>query len=401
MKSILNFYIVVLWLCFALTASANNMNWNKVALIADTNDEVANAPQSQWALGQLKDALKIYGINSNVYTKPEDAPGDERMVIVAGSQNELAQTILKQQKITFPQTSEALALVQGESNEKEVILVCGYDPRGLVYALLELTDRLNYGAKPLEALSVSEPVVEKPAVRIRSIYRTFTSEIEDKSWYNDRDFWKNYLTELATQRVNRFSLSLGMGYNLPRGVRDSYFLITYPFLVDVPGYDVYAVGLPDKERDNNLEMLQFISKETAKRGMEFQLAIWSHGKDWERSQDANYQIHGLTDENHAPYCRDGLVMLLKACPDITGITLRVHYESGIERGAVECWQVLFEAFPKAGRPVWIDMHGKQVTQQQISDALATGMPVSVTPQYWGEHQWGITRQIFVAVKRQC
>ena len=106
------------------------------------------------------------------------------------------------------------------------------------YALLELADRLNYGANPEEALSAEEPIIEKPAVRVRSIYRTFTSEIEDKGWYNDREFWTNYLTELATQRVNRFSLSLGMGYNVPRGVADSYFFLAYPFLLEVPGYDV-------------------------------------------------------------------------------------------------------------------------------------------------------------------
>ncbi len=83
----------------------------------------------------------------------------------------------------------------------------------MVYSLLELADRINYGAHPREAFHVPEPIIEKPAVKIRSIYRAFCSEIEDKGWYNDREFWTNYLTELATQRINRFSLTLGMGKN--------------------------------------------------------------------------------------------------------------------------------------------------------------------------------------------
>ncbi|MFC2115084.1 hypothetical protein ACFLTU_01315 [Bacteroidota bacterium] len=372
---------------FLGTSWAKSVNESReVSLIVDSKDAVANAEASKWAMDQLRETLKIKGVRSNVYSKLEDAAAADLCVLVSGSTNKMALELLEKQSLTIPETSEALGLVQGEIDSHSVLLACGHDPRGLVYALLELADRMNCGANPVEALKVPEPVIEKPAVKVRSIYRTFTSEVEDKAWYNDRLFWKNYLTELATQRVNRFSLSLGMGYNTPRGVTDSYFLIAYPFLVDVPGYDVYAVGLPDKERDSNLEMLKFISDEAAKRGIEFQLALWSHGKDWENSEAANYLYHGLTDENHAKYCRDGLEMILKACPSITGITFRVHYESGIPKGSEDFWKVLFQAFPKAGRPVWIDMHGKHITQGQITAALATGMPVSVSPKYWGEHQ---------------
>ena len=38
-----------------------------------------------------------------------------------------------------------------------------------------------------------------------------------------------------------------------------------------------------------------------------------------------------------------------------------------------------------GRPVWIDMHGKNLTQDQLTWALETGMPVSASPKYVGEH----------------
>ena len=381
------FSSVILLACMTfLVTGCNNDRPGKVSFIVDATDAVANAQPSQWARDQLKEALEAHGVRSIVYPKLEDAPVNAPCIVVSGSTNKLALALLDKQSLTIPETPEALGLVEGEINGRTVLLTCGHDPRGLVYALLELADRMNYGATPLEALKVPEPVIEKPAVRIRSIYRTFTSEVEDKSWYNDRGFWTNYLTELATQRVNRFSLALGMGYNMPRGVTDSYFFFAYPFLVGVPGYDVYAVGLPEEERDSNLEMLKFISDEAAARDIEFQLALWSHGKDWENSEGANYLIHGLTDENHAAYCRDGLEMILKACPSITGITFRVHYESGIPRGSEDFWEVLFQAFPGAGRPVWIDMHGKHITQGQISTALATGMPVSVSPKYWGEHQ---------------
>ena len=94
----------------------------------------------------------------------------------------------------------------------------------------------------------------------------FVSDVEDKPWYNDREMWPAYLTMLATQRFNRFSLALGVGYDFLREVTDAYFLFAYPFLLSVPGYNVRAANLPDAERDRNLEMLKFISEQTVARG---------------------------------------------------------------------------------------------------------------------------------------
>ena len=387
MNRFMNSSAILLLGCMTLFLSCSNNRPGEVSLIVDQNDAIANAQPAQWALGQLEEALEAQGVRATIYAQLEDAPDNHPCVVVSGSTNKLALALLDKQSLTVPKTPEALGLVEGVLGGRQLLLACGYDARGLVYALLELADRVNHGAHPREALHVPEPIIEKPAVRIRSIYRAFCSEIEDKGWYNDREFWTNYLTELATQRINRFSLTFGMGKNKPIRMRDSYLFFAYPFLLEVPGYDVYAVGLPDAERDSNFEMLKFISKETAARGMEFQLELWSHGKDWRNSEGVNYPIHGLTNENHAPYCRDALEMILKACPSIMGITLRVHNESGVPGGSEKTfWETLFQAFPKAGRPIWIDMHGKRATQAHISDALATGMPVSVSPKYWGEHQ---------------
>jgi hypothetical protein len=78
-------------------------------------------------------------------------------------------------------------------------------------------------------------------------------------------------------------------------------------------------------------------------------------------------------------------MLLTACPSITGTTLRVHGESGIPEGTKGFWEVLFQAHEKVGRPIWIDMHGKNLRQDHLTWALDTGMPVSASPKYVGEH----------------
>jgi hypothetical protein len=132
-------------------------------------------------------------------------------------------------------------------------------------------------------------------------------------------------------------------------------------------------------------MLRFISDEAKLRGLDFQLGLWCHAYKWSDSADVNYAIEGLTPENHAKYCRDALTAVLKACPAISGVTIRTHGESGVPEGSYEFWQSIFEGAGGAGRKVEIDLHAKGIDQTMIDGAIKTGMPVNVSPKYWAEH----------------
>lgn len=233
--------------------------------------------------------------------------------------------------------------------------------------------------------ALPQSVTERPANALRSVQRLFTSEVEDKPWFYDREMWPRYLAMLAENGFNRFNLSFGIGYDFLRAVTDAYFLFAYPFFLAVPGYNVRAVNLPDAERDRNLETLRFISEQAATHGLQFQLGLWMHGYVWENSPNPNYTIAGLTRENHGPYCREALAALLRACPAITGVTLRVHGESGVEEGSYAFWGAVFEGVKRAGRRLEIDLHAKGIDQNMIDLALATGMPVKVSPKFWAEH----------------
>ncbi len=233
--------------------------------------------------------------------------------------------------------------------------------------------------------TVKQPIVERPANAVRSISRLFTSDVEDKPWYNDKAFWHSYLTMLATNRFSRFNLGFGLGYDFTSGITDCYFHFPYPFLLAVPGYDVRAVPLPDSERDANLEMLKFISDEAAKRGLQFQLGLWTHAYQWTDSPHANYTITGLTPQTQGPYCRDALRLLLQQCPNISGVTIRTHGESGVPEGEIEIWKTIFSGVAGCGRPVEIDLHAKGINQSIIDSALATGLPVTISPKFWAEH----------------
>lgn len=356
-----------------------------VALVVSPDDVLATAVPSRWAMGELKTALEGQGATVRIIRKVSEATAKEFCVVVAGINSLPAQTIFRRQNISPPTEAESLCLTQSEAEGRTVLLAAGSDTLGLVYALTELADRVSCLATGRTALEFAEPVLERPASRTRSMMRGFCSEVEDKVWFYDRDFWRSYLTMLVTSRLNRFSLPMGMGYNSAHGVTDGYLVFLYPFFVSVPGFDVRANNLSDEERTRNLATLKFIGEECARRGLRFQLGIWTLAYQWPDSPQATYTIEGLTDVTHAAYCREALALLLKEVPTITGITFRVHEESGIPRGHENFWQTQFSAIAQCGRRVEIDMHAKNMTPETLQIALATGQPVVISPKYCGEH----------------
>jgi len=353
-----------------------------VTITHSPEDKVAASGSAQWAIGQLADALRGRGVS----IVPPGAPHAVGVVriVVAGFDQPVARAAFRANRIEPVVAAEAAALLPMKDEAGMATLAAGHDVRGLVYAVLDLADRVRNAIEPIAALRVNAPQIERPANPVRSITRLFVSNVEDLSWYHDRDMWRAYLTMLATQRFNRFNLAFGIGYDFIHHVTDAYFLFAYPFLVSVPGYGVRVPQLSDAERARNLETLRFISEEAAARGLEFQLGLWMHGYVWIDSPDANYTIEGLTAQTHGPYCRDALKLLLTSCPAISGVTMRIHGESGVPEGDFSFWKTVFDGFD-CGRPIRIDMHPKGMSQDMLDIALATGQQVTVSPKYWAEH----------------
>jgi hypothetical protein len=342
-----------------------------VSIITDPKDPIASAGSVKWATGELRDALAAQHVTVNMHPSVQQAGAADLCVVIGGGHT--------------PGSPETMSLAPGKVAGKAVVFASGSDARGAVYAALELADRVHHSTDAMSALQIAHEMTEQPANPIRSIAKYFESDVEDKSWFYDREGWRAYLSMLAAQRFNRFSLNFGLGYNFPRNVRDVYLYFAYPYLLSVPGYDVRVSNLLDAERDRNLEMVRFIGQETVARGLEFQLGLWTHAYQWVDSPDANATIQGLNAKSHAPYCRDALNALLKTCPSISGLTFRVHGESGVPEGNYEFWETLFQGIVRSGRKVGIDMHAKGMDQKMIDVAQATGMPVTISPKYWAEH----------------
>jgi hypothetical protein len=357
-----------------------------VSIISDPGDSIASSPQGTWAAKELERALTDKQVKVSRHATVAEAPAGDLCIVLSGGTTPMAQGLLKQAGANIATSPESLALATGKVAGKKVILASGSDARGLVYAVLELSDRVDCGTSPMAALEMTKPFLEQPTNTVRSINRCFQSDIEDKPWFNDKAMWSAYLTMLASNRFNQFNLSMGLGYDYPQAVTDSYTYFTYPFFIAVPGYEkVKAGNLSDAERDSNLDILRFISTECAARGIDFTLGLWNHAYVMSKNSKPTYPIEGLTEETHAPYCRDALHTLLTACPGITGLTMRVHGESGIVEGNYGFWEVVFQGITKLDRKITVNLHAKGTSQRMIDMAEATGKPVSLTPKYWAEH----------------
>jgi hypothetical protein len=341
-----------------------------VSVTSSAGDGLVASEPAQWAIGHLKDTLRRRGFMS-------EAGGGNYAVVVTSPETAPAHVLAD-----LPDAPESFALTRSGDS----VNVVGRDARGLVYGLTELADRASRnGEDPFAGIF---PLICKPSAKTRSILRIFANEKEDKPWFYDRSHWVEYLTMLATNRFNRFSLTLGIQYDYPYHnfmISDVYLHFPYPYLVDLPQYGIGVLELSKAEQQANLEMLKFIGRQAAKRGLEFQLGLWSQRYDFDDVPDANYTVTGVTDENHSRYCRDAIAAILREVPQITGLTFRIHVEGGIAEGDYGFWRTVFEGIKAAGRPIEIDMHAKGLDETTLNVALETGLPVCASPKYLAEH----------------
>ncbi|HEU5023389.1 MAG TPA: hypothetical protein VFV01_00570 [Spirillospora sp.] len=345
-----------------------------ITVLIDLRADPPPAAPVPWAAAQLIDALETKGVPASSGTV--DALPQGATVIRLHTDGALG-------------PGETFAIAQGTPGE---IVIRAADPRGLAYGLTELADRIRHAADPAEALRTARSPLRAPAVGERGVLRAFSSDVLDRPWLRDHDFWTSYLDELATHRINRLHLAFGMQYNYShdRDVRDNYLCFAYPFLLRVPGWEHVRVrGLPEREREENLAALRFASDEAARRGIHFQLGLWNHAVRPELGDSPNlrYPVDGLADEDIAAYSAAALRMLLRECPSIAGLTFRVHYEGGVpEAGHGAFWRSVMGGARDAGRPLDVDMHAKGVDAELIAAAREAGGRVILSAKYWAEHQ---------------
>ena len=336
---------------------------------------------AQFGKKEFSAALSGYNVKINEINHWVSCAGKNEPVIVVGTTAERnIQILLENAGVSYHLEPESVIYQWCETHAGRVLVISGSDDVGLMYALLEMAERIEAGG--YEALVNTENLTESPDNRIRGMDRYIVGHLDDE-WFKSEEFWHYYLARLAKARFNRFYLIVG--FDTP------YLTPPYPFFTTVEGYENITVeGLSDQARDDNLRALRRVGQLCKEYGLMFGFATWQQ-RPWTESQ--KQMVNGLPEDEKglSEYCYHGLRALIRAVPEIDIVQFRVNHESGVgtQVSAEDFWNhctdAVAEIAQEDNRPLILDLRAKGLTDAMIDYAFSKGLHVEVPTKYWCEH----------------
>jgi hypothetical protein len=348
-------------------------------------------PAASHGVDKLTAALDKKGVGCEKTADIKAAAG--KLLIVAGlaEGDGPAAKLLKDRKLTPPQGPDALLVHKTEYEGKPAWVIAGADDRGLMYAALDVAERVGWGTDRAAPLSEVHDTAEKPAVseRALSVY-TMNRAYWEKRFY-DEAYWTRYLDMLAQDRFN--SLVIIFGYE-----NGGFLAPPYPYFFDVEGFtDVRMVDLTAEEQKRNLEALNRLVRMAHARGLRVTLGLWDHiyrggvqsggvpGAREAPTKPTPGFVWGVTEKNLVPYTKAALAKLVRVVPDIDAIQFRMHDESGLKNSEQEdFWRDVFALLKEKAPNLRIDARAKGLPDAVIQSALDKGVKLRITTKYWME-----------------
>jgi len=337
-------------------------------------------------LQAIEAALATRGASVERATALENASG--RVVLVAGLADSggPAAALLDEMKARVPSEAEALVIRRTERNGRPVIVLCGSDARGLMYAAFDVADRIGWSEAPDDPFSEVRDATERPAVgeRALSIYTFQRAYFESR--FFDEAYWARYLDMLARNRFNTFVLIFGYE-------NGGYFAPPYPYFFDVEEFpDVRVVDFSKEDQARYLAALRRLIDMTHERGLDFTVGIWDHiyrggvqGPTDHTKQPTPGLVWGVTAENLVPYSKAAIAKFLREVPQMDAIQFRMHGESGLKRDEMEdFWKSIYRMILDAGRPIRFDARAKEFPDSLIDAAVEMGVNIRICTKYWAE-----------------
>ncbi|MHC4742261.1 MAG: hypothetical protein ACYS8Z_10130, partial [Planctomycetota bacterium] len=343
-------------------------------------------PGARHGLRKVKAALKAKGVSFEEVASPRDATGDFAIVLGLADGGGAVTRLHDRRNIPKPVEPESLVIRRGVRRGTEGVLVSGADDRGLMYALLDVADRIGWAEDAAKPLSEVRDAEEKPFVpeRALSIYTMHQGNFE--SYFFDEAYWTRYLNMLAANRFNTFALLFGYE-------NWGYFSPPYPYFFDVEEFpDVKVVGITKEKQQRNLKMLNRLIDMTHERGLNFTLGIWDHiyrggvqGPKDRAGKPTEGIVWGLNADNLTAYTAVALAKFLKEVPDLDAIQFRMHGESGLKRTEMGgFWENVYRVMLEHGPDVRFDARAKNFPDSLIDKAVEMGVNMRICTKYWME-----------------
>jgi hypothetical protein len=357
-----------------------------VSIITDARP---SAPVAH-GLAKLVAALKSCGAESQQVNSIQSAHG-KILVIAARSENPIAADLIKSNNLTVPEAKESLLIHHVDSNGRPMLLLTAPDERGLMYALLDVADRVRWAGNANQPFEQVRDSVESPAApqRALSVYTVNRANWESR-FYDDR-YWQGYFDLLAQNRFNSFVLIFGYE-------NGGFLAPPYPYFFDTEGFDaVRMIGITPQEQQKNLAALNRLIQLAHERGIDVTLGIWDHiyrggvqangtpGSENALKQPTPHLVWGVTAQNLTPYTKAALSRLLKLVPDVDAIQFRMHDESGLKNSEqVAFWHDVFGTLKQQSPKIRFDLRAKGLPDTVIDDAVNSGINFRITTKFWME-----------------
>ena len=331
-------------------------------------------PPARYGIGKIEQALTAKGLTVVQPPAAESAQAD--FYILAGIGKGLPQS---------------LSILRSRHAGKPSVTVSGGDARGLMYAALDIADRVRWNTKVEDPFARVREVSEEPYLVQRgvSIYTMQRAYFESRLY--DEKYWERYFDLLASSRINNFIVIFGYengGFMAP----------LYPYFFNVPEYPgVELVGITPAQQARNTAAFKAMMRIAHERGIDVTAGIWDHiyrggvqgggipGAAEAAGKRTPGLVWGVTADNLAGYTKAALRRFLNVFPELDAIQFRMHDESGLKHEEMAgFWHEVF-SFIKAERPnMRIDLRTKDLPDAVIDDALDQGLQARVNTKYWME-----------------
>ncbi len=352
-------------------------------MIVSIVTDASAGPGTTHALGKLEETLAEKSIPLE---RPVSLRAAGTSVVVAGLAGGRGQAarLARRVKLTVPRVPEALGIRRVRVGGQDVLLVCGTDDRGLMYALLDVADRIGWADGPDPFAHVRD-TVEQPYVIERAVSKYTMHRACLESFFYDEAYWARYLDMLAGNRFNTFALLFAYessGYMAP----------PYPYFFDVKGFPkVRVVGLSKPEQKRNLAALNRLIAMTYERGLNFTLGIWDHiyrGRvqgSAPTDRPVEGLVWGVTKRNLLRYTTAALTKLLQEVSGINTLQFRMHGESGLKREEFGTfWGAVYDLMKTHGKGIRFDARAKGFPHELIDEAIRRGIDIRMCTKYWAE-----------------
>jgi len=286
---------------------------------------------------------------------------------------------------------QSLSIHRSRHNGKPAVTLSGGDARGLMYAALDMADRVRWSGSGGDPFARVGDVTEQPYLAERGVSIFTMQRAYFESRLHDEKYWERYFDLLASSRINNFIVIFGYengGFMAP----------LYPYFFNVPEYPgVELVGITPAQQARNTAAFKAMIRIAHDRGIDVTAGIWDHiyrggvqaGGIPGAAENAGKRVPGLVwgvnADNLAGYTKASLRRFLSVFPELDAVQFRMHDESGLKREEMAgFWHEVF-SFIKAEHPnLRIDLRAKDLPDSVINDALNQGLNARINTKYWME-----------------